>query len=78
MSKKIVAAGLMTADAVYATYTAVGNTGLLDGAGVDKIAEGYKKQLQDLQNIRKEKNSQREEQKIKATVEQIVSFPDDE
>lgn len=78
LSKKIIAAGLMTADCIYATYGAVGNRGLLDDAGIDKITNAYRQQLVDLRRIRKENNNARAEQKIKDTAERMVSFPEDE
>lgn len=78
MSTRIVAAGLMTANCVYATYGAVGNKGLLEDEGIDRITEAFRQQLKDLRRVRRSKISARTEQKIQDTVEQIVSFPDDD
>jgi len=76
--KKVVSAGLMTASTVYATYAAVGNKGTLNESRVNKIAESYKKQLEHTQKIRQERQQEKAEQKIDDTVEQIVSFPDED
>jgi len=50
-----VSAALMSASAVYATYVASGgiNNGFLLQPGVDKVAETYRIQLQEIQNTKK-------------------------
>tara|TARA_R110001592_G_scaffold337300_1_gene623508 strand:- start:108396 stop:108686 length:291 start_codon:yes stop_codon:yes gene_type:complete len=54
MPPRVVSAGLMTASCVYATYTEVGNKGSLTEAGIDRIANGYRKHLADNQKNRQE------------------------
>jgi hypothetical protein len=53
IDRRIVSAGLMTASAVYATYVFAGNDGRLAPAGVDKLAGGYRQQLEMVQEAKK-------------------------
>ena len=78
MPPRVVAAGLMTASCVYSTYLEVGNDASLDEAGVDKIADGYKKHLVFTQKSRQENAQQSSDEKISETVDSIVSFPEDD
>ena len=75
--KRVISAALMTASCIYSTYTEVGNEGTLDEAGVNRIAEGYRKHLQHTQKIRNENNQKQKEQKIDETVDKLVSFPEE-
>jgi len=76
ISKYIVAGGLMTSSCVYSTFIAVGNDGSLSPADIDRIAGGYRDQLESVQSDRQEKQRQREEQELDATVDRLISFPD--
>ena len=49
---RIVSAGLMTGSAVYSTYVAAGNDGLLAPKGVDTVTAAYKEQLQMVQTAK--------------------------
>ena len=49
----VVSAGMMTASAVYATFTAVGNDGSLTDSGVDKMAAAYRNQLDQVQQAKR-------------------------
>lgn len=51
---QVVSAGLMTGSAVYATYIAAGNDGLLAPEGVDSVVTVYKQQLELVQAAKKE------------------------
>ncbi|MFA5628464.1 MAG: hypothetical protein WC965_13470 [Thiohalomonadaceae bacterium] len=50
---EMVNAGLMLASCTYATYIGAGNEGYLKEAGVNKVAEVYKKNLAGVQKIKK-------------------------
>ena len=78
MPRRVVSAGLMTASCVYATYLEVGNADSLDEAGIDRIADGYKKHLVFTQESRQKKAQQSPDEKIDETVDRIVSFPEDD
>ena len=78
MPRRVVAAGLMTASCVYSTYLEVGNDGILDEAGVDRVADGYKKHLLFTQNSRKEKARQSSEEKVSETVDKNLNSPQDD
>jgi Protein of unknown function (DUF3144) len=56
---RIVSAGLMTASAVYATYVAAGNDGGLAPSGVDKVAQAYRSQLEQVQKLKQARNESR-------------------
>ena len=49
----VVSAALMSASAVYATFTAVGNEGSLTDSGVDKMAAAYRNQLDQVQQAKR-------------------------
>lgn len=51
---RVVSAALMTASGVYATYSVVGNEGGLNPSGVEKVAEAYKQNLENIQRARRE------------------------
>ncbi|HFD13053.1 MAG TPA: DUF3144 domain-containing protein [Crenotrichaceae bacterium] len=52
---EVVSAALMSASGVYATYVASGglNNGFLLEPGVAKVAEAYRNQLQEIQDVKK-------------------------
>ena len=52
---RVVSAGMMTASAIYATYVFAGNDGRLAPAGVAKLADGYRDQLERVQKAKEEK-----------------------
>ncbi len=54
----VVSAALMTASAVYATFTAVGNEGSLTDSGVDKMAAAYRNQLDQVQQAKRREQEQ--------------------
>jgi len=49
----LVSGALMTASAIYATFTAAGNDGALEPSGVDKVVELYKRTLEHHQNLKR-------------------------
>ena len=49
----LVSQAMMTACATYATFAAAGNAGGLTESGVDKMAEVYKRELQQVQVAKK-------------------------
>lgn len=49
----LVSWALMTASGIYATYSVTGNSGGLNPSGVDKIADAYKQNLSNIQDLRK-------------------------
>ena len=49
----VVSSGLMRAFGVYATYSVAGNAGGLTESGVEKIAELFKVELANVQEMRK-------------------------
>ena len=53
----LVSAALMAASGIYATYTAAGNTGALEASGVDKVVAAYRRNLEHIQNRKREENS---------------------
>jgi hypothetical protein len=55
----VVSWALMTASGIYATYSVAGNEGGLTEAGVDKVAEAYKKNLANIQSVKKSGVQQR-------------------
>jgi hypothetical protein len=54
MSVQLVSAALMAASGIYATYTAAGNTGALEPSGVDKVVNLYRKNLEFIQDRKKQ------------------------
>lgn len=50
---KLISAALMSASGIYATYTVAGNEGALNPSGIDKVADMYKKNLENVQERRK-------------------------
>ena len=50
----VVSWGMMTASAVYSTYSVAGNTGGLNPSGIDKIVDTYRDCLNQVQEARKE------------------------
>ena len=50
----VVSWAMMTASAVYATYSVAGNTGGLNPSGIDKLADSYKQCLMQVQDARKD------------------------
>jgi len=49
----LVSGALMTASAIYATFTAAGNEGALEASGVDKVVELYKRTLEHHQGLKR-------------------------
>ena len=52
---RLVSAGLMSASALYGTYVFAGNEGRMTPAGVDKMTEAYRQQLDQVQLAKQEK-----------------------
>ena len=52
----LVSRGMMTAAALYATFAVAGNEGGLTESGVDKMAELFKRDLQDVQAAKQARN----------------------
>jgi hypothetical protein len=55
----VVSAGLMTASGVYATYVVGGNEGGLTPSGIDKVTAAYKQQLEQIQQVKKQRDDKR-------------------
>ena len=51
---RLVSAGLMSASSIYATYVFAGNEGRMNAAGVDKLVEAYRQQLEQVQLAKQE------------------------
>jgi hypothetical protein len=49
----VVSWALMTASGIYATYSVAGNQGGLTEAGVEKVADAYRKNLANIQAVKK-------------------------
>lgn len=49
----VVSWALMTASGIYATYSVVGNTGGLTESGVDKVADAYRQNLNNIQQLKR-------------------------
>jgi hypothetical protein len=49
----VVSWAMMTASAVYATYSVAGNTGGLNPSGVDKVVDSYRDCMNQVQEARK-------------------------
>jgi hypothetical protein len=56
----VVSAGIMTASCVYATYVVGGNEGGLTASGIDKVTAAYKQQLEQIQQVKKQRNEKRQ------------------
>lgn len=54
----VVSWALMTASGVYATFSVAGNTGGLTPSGVEKVADAYRKNLDQIQALRKQQAPQ--------------------
>ncbi len=76
ISKYVVSGGLMTSSCVYSTFMAVGNNASLSPEDIDRIAGGYRAQLESVQLDRQDKQRQREEQELDEAVDRLISFPD--
>ena len=59
MDTRLVSAALMSASGIYATYTAAGNEGFLQDSGVDKVAAIYKRNLDYIQQRKREELRQK-------------------
>ena len=53
---QVVSAALMAASGIYATYITAGNTGGLQPSGVDKVVMMYRRNLEHIQERKKEEN----------------------
>ncbi len=51
---EMVSTALMLASCNYSTYIAAGNAGYLEESGIDKLSESYKRNLTQLQAMRKQ------------------------
>lgn len=49
----VVSWSLMTASAIYATYSVTGNSGGLNPSGIDKVVDAYKQNLTNIQALKK-------------------------
>jgi hypothetical protein len=56
----VVSWSLMTACGIYATYTVAGNEGGLTDSGVDKVADAFRKNLSNIQALRKQQMKARQ------------------
>jgi len=54
---QLISAALMSASGIYATYVAAGNTGGLEPSGVDKVVMLYRRNLEHIQERKKEENT---------------------
>ncbi len=54
----VVSWALMTASGIYATYSVAGNDGGLNPTGVDKVADAYRQNLANIQELRKRAQEQ--------------------
>lgn len=54
MDPSMVSGALMTASCIYATYVAAGNDGALEGTGVDKVVDLYRRTLEHHQEVKKQ------------------------
>ena len=72
-----VSAAIMTASGVIATHATLGSNGTLNAKGIDAISDRYKKQLEVVQKRRQAAHIQKAEQQLRQTVDEIVSFPED-
>ena len=59
-SPQLVSAALMAASGIYATFTISGNTGGLQPSGVDKVVMMYRRNLEHIQERKKEESEAKE------------------
>lgn len=52
--RHVISAALMAASGIYATYVGAGNSGALEPSGVDKVADLYKRNLEHIQERKKQ------------------------
>ncbi len=56
----LISAGLMTSSGIYATFLAAGgNSGGLTESGVDKVSAAYKKELERIQQMKKQRDAEK-------------------
>jgi hypothetical protein len=60
IDNKLVSGALMASSGIYATFVAAGNAGGLEPSGVDKIVSMYRRNLEHIQNRKKEEKEKRE------------------
>ena len=72
-----VSAAMMTASCVCATQVTLGSKGSLNDTGVNAISELYKNRLQTVQKRRQAAHAREAQDRLKQTVDDIVSFPED-
>lgn len=53
VSVKVVSSAMMTANAVYASYSVAGNEGALTDSGIEKITKAFAEKLAQVREIRK-------------------------
>jgi hypothetical protein len=63
---KLVSAALMSASGIYATYVAAGNTGALEPSGVEKVANLYRHNLENIQVRKKAELTQAQQETEKS------------
>lgn len=63
----LVSWALMTASGIYATYSVTGNQGGLNPSGVDKIADAYRSNLLNIQELRKRQTAANDEEQNSPT-----------
>ncbi len=51
---QLISAALMSASGIYATYVGAGNSGALEDSGVEKVANLYKRNLEHIQERKKQ------------------------
>jgi hypothetical protein len=54
---KLISHALMSASSVYTTYAYAGNDGGLTQAGVEKVVDVYKRELERVQELKKQSNA---------------------
>jgi hypothetical protein len=59
---QLISAALMSASGIYATYITAGNAGGLQPSGVDKVVMMYRRNLEFIQESKKEQMNAAEEQ----------------
>ena len=55
---EMVSAAMMSASAIYATYTVAGNAGGLNESGVDKVVAKYRECLDHIQELKRKEHGQ--------------------
>ncbi|MFN2329368.1 MAG: DUF3144 domain-containing protein [Chromatocurvus sp.] len=53
----VISWALMTASGVHATYSVAGNEGGLTESGIDKVADAYRKNLANIQALKKQQSA---------------------